>query len=316
MVKNLAWLFGVAISLLLFGYFAWFAVGAFANKDFVRLVDPLPAASMLVAAGLSCAVVLVSAWVWRRLLADTGEEWALRPLFGVLAITVLGKYVPGNVAQHLGRIGYARILGMAPAVAVFTILLETVLLLGAGLLVALVLLPIGDGTSAPRSVPLAPLLGLAAGLVVLGFVLARAVPKLLAVAKRFDWLQGRIRLDLQVPRPATWAVALLGYATCYFLLGAGLWLIAVSLSVDFLASFLYLTASFALAWLLGFLAPGVPAGLGAREGMLLMFLQGSAPDDVILTIILASRAASVLGDLLCFAIGLVISPGLRAKIPA
>jgi uncharacterized membrane protein YbhN (UPF0104 family) len=97
-------------------------------------------------------------------------------------------------------------------------------------------------------------------------------------------------------------------------LGIGLWLIMQALGHGHGPGLVFLTGAFALAWLMGFLAPGVPAGLGAREGVLLLLLDGRAADDILLAGIVAARLASVLGDLLCFLAGLVISINSRAKL--
>src|SRR3546814_9620714 len=67
--------------------------------------------------------------------------------------------------------------------------------------------------------------------------------------------------------------------------------------------YLYLiTSAFALSWVLGFLAPGAPAGLGAREGIMLLLLHGSAPAEALLIFVLLARVVTVLGDGLCFGI--------------
>lgn len=65
------------------------------------------------------------------------------------------------------------------------------------------------------------------------------------------------------------------------------------------------TSSFALAWVLGFLAPGAPAGLGVREGALAFLLAGSVDDQRVLTLILAMRIVTVMGDGLCWLVGLI-----------
>jgi uncharacterized membrane protein YbhN (UPF0104 family) len=153
------------------------------------------------------------------------------------------------------------------------------------------------------------------GLIVSGIVIAMALPRFLRMLDQSRWLRGRMTINFAFPSSGTVVRTMLAYGACYFMLGAGLWLIATAVSTSGAPSYFHLTGSFALAWLLGFIAPGVPAGLGAREGMMLIFLEGTAPPDVVLAIIVASRVASIFGDLICFAIGLVIFPGLRAKIP-
>jgi hypothetical protein len=90
------------------------------------------------------------------------------------------------------------------------------------------------------------------------------------------------------------------YCCNYVLIGAGLWVLARGLAMPDTMSLAALTSAFALSWVLGFLAPGTPAGLGVREGILVLLLaESGTPDEVLLFVIIA-RLATMLGDGLCF----------------
>ena len=71
---------------------------------------------------------------------------------------------------------------------------------------------------------------------------------------------------------------------------------------------LYITilGLFSLSWVIGFITPGVPGGIGVREAMMLMFLTGIASEEKILTSAIIYRIISVLGDLCSYgyAVGL------------
>ena len=84
------------------------------------------------------------------------------------------------------------------------------------------------------------------------------------------------------------------------MVGVGIWLLAVALGLGGQINFPLATAAFALSWALGFLAPGAPAGLGAREGIMLLILQGHGDTDKILLLVLLSRTVSMAGDFLTF----------------
>lgn len=314
-MKRTAWILGFVMSLVLLGYFVQFASATLAQQDMDRLWALGPTLAVMAAAVLSAAVVIVSAWAWRQLLAGSGQAWATRPLFMVMATTQLAKYVPGNIAQHLGRVAYALSLGMtAPALAA-SLLFETLLLLGVGVVIGLAVLALDARAATLVGGTVAvPLFVLLAVLGMAGFGLAWAMPRLQALLAKSAWVDGRFRLDAPAPAPRFLARATFAYAACYVLLGLGLWLIMQALDDASGPGLIYLTGAFALAWLLGFLAPGVPAGLGAREGVLLLLLEGRAPDDAVLAAIVAARLASVIGDLLCFLAGLVISISTRAKL--
>lgn len=63
--------------------------------------------------------------------------------------------------------------------------------------------------------------------------------------------------------------------------------------------------AFIVAWLVGFVTPGAPAGIGVREAVLLHLLMELVPETQLLLILLLSRLTSVLGDLLFFLISLI-----------
>jgi hypothetical protein len=63
-----------------------------------------------------------------------------------------------------------------------------------------------------------------------------------------------------------------------------------------------LTGLYILSWLIGFLTPGAPSGLGIREVLLLMFLGGLVNEDLLLSAVVIHRAIQVTSDILAFAI--------------
>ena len=65
-----------------------------------------------------------------------------------------------------------------------------------------------------------------------------------------------------------------------------------------------LTGAFALAWVVGFVTPGAPAGLGVREGVMLAMLQLKMAHTDALLIVMGLRLATTAGDILCFLVAL------------
>ena len=117
------------------------------------------------------------------------------------------------------------------------------------------------------------------------------------------WARHATRLHSVIPaRPAQF-FAFLGYCSNYLLIGFGFYLIAKSAGLGSDLGYAQLTAVFALSWLAGFLSPGMPAGLGAREGVMALMLGGTAAQGELLGAILAMRIATVAGDLGWFFLG-------------
>jgi uncharacterized membrane protein YbhN (UPF0104 family) len=69
------------------------------------------------------------------------------------------------------------------------------------------------------------------------------------------------------------------------------------------AGYLWLTAVYALAWLVGFVLPALPGGLGARDGMLVALLAARFGAGVASALAIAVRLANTIGEFV--AIGLV-----------
>lgn len=63
-----------------------------------------------------------------------------------------------------------------------------------------------------------------------------------------------------------------------------------------------LTGAFMFAWIIGFVTPGAPGGIGIREGVMI-FVCGEAYQERIILFVLIMRFASVLADLVSFAAG-------------
>ena len=59
---------------------------------------------------------------------------------------------------------------------------------------------------------------------------------------------------------------------------------------------------FIVSWLVGYLTPGAPSGLGIREIVLMMFLSGIVYEDILLSAIVIHRALQIFGDLVAYGI--------------
>ena len=152
----------------------------------------------------------------------------------------------------------------------------------------------------------------AVAFVVLGAVLAVTC----AVQPVARWWVRRRRLADRAPesivlRSRVLVAALLLCACSWLVAGAAAWVFVDSLTVGSTPAFSFLLAAYTLAWLVGFIVPFAPSGLGVREATLVALLApelGVAPATA-LTVGL--RLANVAGDFL--AIGAVEAARLTAR---
>jgi uncharacterized membrane protein YbhN (UPF0104 family) len=63
---------------------------------------------------------------------------------------------------------------------------------------------------------------------------------------------------------------------------------------------IYLGMIYILAWIIGMLAIGIPAGIGVREGAAIFFTQNIDYEGSILSAIILMRIISIVGDIIIF----------------
>jgi len=118
-----------------------------------------------------------------------------------------------------------------------------------------------------------------------------------------SWVRKWVSGKLCIPDARVLFQVVLAYSLNFLVLGLVLRVVCAALAPSVRLDYLFLTAAFAFAWLAGYLAPGLPAGLGAREGVLSAFLAGHLPEVELLNVLLGIRLATVAGDVLSFALG-------------
>jgi len=246
-----------------------------------------------------------SAIAFQRLLVGMGERSRLRDALGILMVSQFTKYLPGNLAHHVGRVVMSRNTGLAPGPVGIAILIE---LAGTALVAALIAAAfvVIHGSALPDAYGLARL---SFNDVVLPALLLGAFVMALALAA-WKW-PGHLRA-LMAPRPVDLAGALLCYALNFAVLGAIFFTILSQVAPQAGADYFFLTAAFATAWTIGVITPGAPGGLGVREAVLLALIAPVHGAEAVLTAALALRVVTTLTDVLGFALGLGLRRGASA----
>lgn len=234
----------------------------------------------------------------------------------MIGFTQIAKYVPGNIAQHIGRTTVALVHGMSAPLFVSSVLAESILLLAASLVTGLL--------SFSFSPPPLPVVGfsltnlLLLSIFILGSfavvlpLLIRYMPNLVRQFSRFE---KKNSFTIPTPTVTAAAKAFALYCLSYLVLGVSLWIIASGHGGLVNLNIFLLTASFTLAWLAGYLAPGAPAGLGVREGALVMMLSNTGPAEHVLTVVIAARFATILADAISFAVSAYLMKSNKTETP-
>jgi len=198
-------------------------------------------------------------------------KWAVR----VYGVSQLAKYVPGNIFQMAGRQAIAQADGHPGIELAKSTAYELVLVAAAGALFASLTLPL--------FVPALPVLG--------------GLPVLLILVVLAGWIAFRW-YGAAVLRALLWELGFFMVSALVFVLILAI----VNPQAIVVSTIPVLCGAFVIAWLLGFLTPGSPAGIGVRESILLVLLGSAFPGADLLLAILLGRIVTMAGDLGFFAI--------------
>ena len=296
MKKYFYWI-GVGLSIALASYFLHFAANTLKNYDFQVFMTPDLVFSIIAAALLYSLCIPMSGWAWHILLRGMGVAWEPKNLSAIMGVTQIAKYIPGNIGQHIGRTALALAKGMSVGAYAGSVLMETVLAMLAGFFVGIFFILISPVPSLHILDEYKAMLFLAAiGLVVFAIMLPWFILSVNNFTQR-PFFATRWKVQ-QITSPGYKAIGLafFGYCLNYAVIGLGLWLISLAISGNMPFDYFYLTAAFALSWLLGFVTPGAPAGIGVREGIMALLLSGAGQSNEIFLMIAAMRFATIAGD--------------------
>lgn len=224
----------------------------------------------------------------------------------IYAFSTFAKYLPGNVFHYAGRQLAAGRQGYGQKAVAQATLLEIAGHLGTSLALLLLLLPFIDGPLPGAG----ELFGEHLTIEPASLFLAGAL--LTALLLLVQW---RHRVFPVLPRHMLAAVA--GLQTAFFVLAT---LLGICLAAAVLGAgpedLPGIAFACLLAWLVGFVVPGAPGGMGVREACLLLALAPYGETPAILAFAAVSRAALLLGEALFALCGFLLGPRPVAGRPA
>lgn len=302
---------GLIVGLAVTALFVLYVIRALHGHDLRIYETPRAVAGIVFAALLWTACLPLIGLAWHGLLAGLQVHRSRRELTAILGITQIAKYIPGNVAQYLGRAGLSLSRGIPARPLAATLTAEVMLVICAAMAV-------GFGAGIWSMVGLTVLnrhrwqlaLVVVALLGVIFFLIAclRFAPALL---RRFKPKHAHLFEGALLPSRREMLRAFVLYLCVYACLGLSLVILAHWLLPDAKQDNWLLIASFSLAWVVGFATPGAPAGLGVREGLLLIMLAPVYSSAAASVLVVALRLATTLGDVIGCAGGLLVLPKAR-----
>lgn len=226
--------------------------------------------------------------------------------FWMFGRTAIAKYIPGNLFHYVGRQSLAEKLGCAQTSVLAGSMAEIAVVIAAACTVAVVPtltveLPVPSW--APPWVPtgmIAPIL-CAGALVPLATV---AAARVISPFRSFSWLRPLAQL-----RSAAWLTAFLLYVVFILAGVSALTLAIAAVSEDIPpATILLIVFAYAASYVLGYVTPGAPGGIGIREALLVLLLSPEISESVIVFAAILHRICSIAAEAVLFASTFLILP--------
>jgi hypothetical protein len=219
---------------------------------------------------------------WRTMLAGWGQRLDGWSAARIWTVSSLGKYLPGKVWAVAGMALMSQRAGIAPWAATGSAVVLQVLAIGTGAAVA--------GLTGRQALERAhPGSGAVLALLVAGAVAGVALllwPPFLRRLLRLGAPDAEAR---GTPPALGIAVGIAANTVAWIGYGAALWLLARGLLPDAGLRPGLAVAVFTASYLAGFLALFAPGGLGVREGLFILMLQGPLGIGAATALALASR---------------------------
>jgi uncharacterized membrane protein YbhN (UPF0104 family) len=247
-------------------------------------------------------VALAGAWllelsVWRFILASLGGALRWRRAAETWFLAGIVRYIPGNVWQFLGMAELAADDGVSRITTLTSIALLQILGTAVGIMLAAVYFAVaGQGAWLEA---LRPFLLL----VPLGLLLCH--PRLLEWG--LNWIM-RLLKRPPVQVTLTWGqiwMILVAYVGVWLLMGSGFALLAGAVVPITPQQFGALVATWAAAFVIGYLSMLTPGGLGVREGVMILLLAPVFAAPVPTMIALLARLWMVGGELVGAGLALI-----------
>lgn len=245
---------------------------------------------------LALSVALIFAYYvqqwggWRLIMRGFDDPLGGGESAAIWFASILGRYVPGNVAMVAGRIVLCKRRGIPTRDTVTSMIYENALILIGALLVAAASVPLWPPFEyRPYALVLALLAPL--GLALLHPTL---FAKLTGVLLR---RLGREPLAKTLPFGRVLAL-LLYYVGGWVLLGLAFSALAASVAPVGFVEVALLVGGYAFAWEVGFLSLVTPSGLGVKEGILVFVLSLVFPVPVAAALAVLSRLWQTLAEVI------------------
>jgi glycosyltransferase 2 family protein len=258
-------------------------------------ISHIPLWAVVAAVALVLLGLVPTVAAWRILLADLGSPVPLPAALGVFFVGQLGKYLPGSLWVVLAQSDLAARHGVPRRRTAVVGLVQVGISIVVGLALGVLAVPALVAGGVDRSW-LITLVALPIGALILHPpILNRVVAYGLRVLRREP-------LEHEFTRRAVGGAAAAS-AVAWLLIGLHVWVLAVSLHAPAGRALLAAGFGYSLAAAIGLLIIVTPAGLGARDVVIVLTLSTMMPRSAATAVAIVSRFVVLVADVLAAAGG-------------
>lgn len=290
--KLILYAVGTGLFLTSLGYLTFRIAGQWQSLKSTRIDHPVWLAASLAIYAISH---VTTGLAWPNTLRFLGERIKFRDGLKIGLVAQVGKYLPGNIAHYFGRAA----LGKSVGVSFRNSGLSTLVEIACALIAALILAP---------------------GVLVVGnrgqvfFPVGVGMFSLVAVTILIVYALRKGQRNQKLGSRSGFLLAALCIMISLFLSGASAYCLLMSISAP-MPPLIYVTGSFALAWIAGFITPGAPGGLGVRETIFIGLLGPQTGAVAALACAILHRGATAAVDFGAALVGYAwLASGARSKM--
>ncbi|MBD2251115.1 lysylphosphatidylglycerol synthase transmembrane domain-containing protein [Nostoc parmelioides] len=250
-------------------------------------------AILAIATGITLLAHTWAGWIWTWILQDLNQLVPTTELIQVYLKTNIAKYLPGNVWHHYRRIVALKNANVSTGAATLSVLLEPLLMAAAALII---LVMFGSRLAVSSNSLILRILQLLSLIIILAGVHPRFLNPVISLlsklkAKKSDTqTTAAFSIERYPLRP------LLGELGFLVIRGIGFILTLFALMPLNMSQIPLLLGAFSFAWLLGFVVPGAPGGLGVFEATAIALLQNRFPSAAVISAIALYRLISIIAE--------------------
>ncbi|WIB76361.1 YbhN family protein [Curtobacterium sp. MCPF17_002] len=258
----------------------------------------LDAVTVVVGIVFTLVALVANMLSWRAMMAASGYRVRLAAASSIFFVGQLGKYIPGGVWSIAAQAELGRAHGLQRTGSAVAALASMLVSIVTAALVGIVAVLLASSTGFATFWWLIPL-------IVIGLVCLTppVLGRLIAIAFRV------LRRPPQ-DTTLTWSgtvMSLVWSLVMWVAYGVQASVVLRAFGADSPALFPVAVGAYAVAWLVGFVVIIAPAGIGPREGILVLLLGSVAGGSAPLALAVISRVFMTIGDVVLAGVGAVLA---------